>query len=293
MNEQKLSKKLPTKPYCTDELGYVVIRPMAQAIKKRYLQINPPCMVNYLIFDVDNSQAVLSWFDGNLPLPSWTAQNRTNGHAHIVYELLTPICITHLASQKAIKYLASVQAGLTEKLNADVGYTGLITKNPLHEDWRVNFWTEQAYTLDELADYVDLRSYSRLTAQQRQSGLGRNCTLFDNVRKWAYNAVRTFRSKSFDEWYMEVLNNAVNANNAFLEPLPLSEVKATAKSIARFCWKNDPYKYNEFVERQKSKGTKGGKVSKRSKSEKSERTMKPWEELGISRRTYYNDKKIK
>ena len=76
----------------------------------------------------------------------------------------------------------------------------------------------------------------------------------------------------------------------FFEPLPYSEVKATAKSIAKFCWKRDAYHYNEFIYRQTLKGSKGGKVSKRKPVATSDRTLKPWEALGISRATYYRKK---
>ena len=48
----------------------------------------------------------------------------------------------------------------------------------------------------------------------------------------------------------------------FSEPLPYSEIKATAKSIAKYCWKRDAYHYNEFIYRQALKGSKGGKASK-------------------------------
>ena len=76
----------------------------------------------------------------------------------------------------------------------------------------------------------------------------------------------------------------------FFEPLPYSEVKATAKSIAKFCWKQDGYHYNEFITRQSIKGAKGGKVSKRKAVVTSEQSLKPWEDLGISRATYYRRK---
>ena len=78
----------------------------------------------------------------------------------------------------------------------------------------------------------------------------------------------------------------------FLEPLPYSEIKATAKSIAKYCWKHDAYHYNEFVYRQALKGSKGGKVSKRKPVATSEQSLKPWEELGISESTYYRRKRV-
>ena len=51
---------------------------------------------------------------------------------------------------------------------------------------------------------------------------------------------------------------AINANGAFLEPLPHSEVKATAKSIARWVWRNHTEAHAKFIERQTVKGRKGG-----------------------------------
>ena len=76
----------------------------------------------------------------------------------------------------------------------------------------------------------------------------------------------------------------------FSEPLPYSEIKATSKSIAKYCWKRDAYHYNEFIYRQALKGSKGGKASKRKPVATSEQSLKPWEELGISRATYYRRK---
>ena len=43
--------------------------------------------------------------------------------------------------------------------------------------------------------------------------------------------------------------------------MPYSEIKATAKSIATYCWKKDAYFYQEFIDRQSRKGKKGAKVA--------------------------------
>ena len=285
-------ENLAHKPYCADELLYgLQIRPKKTAINMQYIQGNQPCMLHYFFFDIDRSEAVMAWHDENLPMPYWTAQTQKNGHAHICYKLEIPLCTSEFGSQKAIAYASKVQAGLANKLGADVGYSHLITKNPFHKDWRVTFWTEQAYTLDYLADFVELPK--KLSKEQEVLGLGRNCIMFDTVRKWAYKAIRAHRGSTFDVWLGEVLKQCKNVNNAFLEPLLYSEVKATAKSIARYCWKKDGYHYQEFIDRQSKKGAIGGKISKRKPVPTSEATTKPWLALGFSQSTYYRRKKLK
>ena len=258
---------LAYKPYCADDLLYgLQIRPKKTAINMQYIQGNQPCMIHYFFFDIDRAEAVMAWYDANLPMPYWTAQTQKNGHAHICYKLEIPLCTSELASQKAISYAAKIQAGLANKLGADVGYSHLITKNPFHPDWRTTFWTERAYTLDYLADFVDLPK--KLSKKQEVSGLGRNCTLFDTVRKWAYTAVRDYlHHHSSLTWEKAVLTHLEALNGEFQEPLPYSEIKATAKSIANYCWRKFSHAgFSEWqsnnAQRANAKGacSKGGKA---------------------------------
>ena len=258
---------LAYKPYCADDLLYgLQIRPKKTAINMQYIQGNQPCMIHYFFFDIDRAEAVMAWYDANLPMPYWTAQTQKNGHAHICYKLELPLCTSELASQKAISYAAKIQAGLANKLGADVGYSHLITKNPFHPDWRTTFWTERAYTLDYLADFVELPK--KLSKKQEVSGLGRNCTLFDTVRKWAYTAVRDYlHHHSSLTWEKAVLTHLEALNGEFQEPLPYSEIKATAKSIANYCWRKFSHAgFSEWqsnnAQRANAKGacSKGGKA---------------------------------
>ena len=288
--KQDFYEKLPHKPYCSDDLGHgVIIRPKKTAIQKPYIQHDPPCLITSLVFDIDRSDAYFAWSDANLPQPTWIAKNPKNCHAHIGYMLATPVCTTHRARQNVIEYLAKIEQAYSLALGADRGYSRIKKKNPCHGAWENHIFGVEPYELNYLADFVELQELK--TDLKEVSGLGRNCMMFDTVRKWAYKAIREHRGSTFDVWLGEVLKMAINANGAFIEPLPYSEVKATAKSIARYCWKKDGYHYQEFIDRQSRKGALGGKKSKRGCKNDSERTLKPWEALGISRAWYYRQKK--
>ena len=250
-------RNLPHKPYCSDDLGHgVIIRPKKTAIQKPYIQHNPPCLITSLVFDIDRSDAYFAWSDANLPQPTWIAKNPKNCHAHIGYMLATPVCTTHRARQNVIEYLAKIEQAYGLALGADRGYSGLITKNPCNNTWETHIFDVQPYELGYLADFVELQELK--TDLREVSGLGRNCAMFDTVRYWAYKAIRAHLSDGFDNWHSEVLEQTKNANNAFIQPLPYSVVKATAKSIARWVWRNHAEAHAKFIERQISKGRLGG-----------------------------------
>jgi hypothetical protein len=230
-------QNLPHKPYCMDEIpGYMHIRPKEKALQKPYIQINPPCLVAHLVFDIDKEDAFFAWFDANLPQPNWISKNKENGHVHIGYMLSTPVCTTNNARQKIVRYLARIQHAYTHKLGADKGYVGLIAKNPLHSEWDNHILNTKAYELNYLADFVDLEPLP--TKPTEVSGLGRNCTLFDIVRHWAYRAIKDLSDLTYDEWEAEVLSRASNVNTGFSAPLDYKEVGCTARSIAKWVWRN-------------------------------------------------------
>ena len=85
-----------------------------------------------------------------------------------------------------------------------------------------------------------------------------------------------------------VLERALGYNAQFEAPLPVAEVKATAKSIAR--WTYAHLSPAGFSRSQARKGTKGGKRSGEIRRAGSTEEAQPWLELGISRATYYRRK---
>lgn len=255
-------RHLPYKPYCMDEIpGYMYVRPKEKALQKPYIQVNPPCMVAFLVFDIDKKDAFFSWSDANLPQPNWISKNKENGHAHIGYMLSTPVCTTNNARQKIVRYLARIQHAYTHKLGADKGYVGLIAKNPLHSEWDNHILNTKAYELNYLADFVDLEPLP--TKPTEVSGLGRNCTLFDLVRHWAYRAIKDLSDLTYDEWEAEVLSRASNVNTGFSAPLDYKEVGCTARSIAKWVWRN--HGSTEFLAifsaKQAARGKKGALVA--------------------------------
>ncbi|MER0132161.1 MULTISPECIES: replication initiation protein [Acinetobacter] len=259
-------KKLPYKPFCSfGKGGKTLIRSKKNAIQYPLIQVNHVHTVQYLIFDIDAPDAYLHFFDENLPVPTWIAKNKKNGHCHVCYELKIPVCKTTHARLKPLRYLASIEYTYAKKLSADLRYTGLLTKNPVDRDWQVFLLNPTPFELDELADYVDLETKPKPTEEEKKevSGLGRNCMLFDTVRFWAYKAIREHLDSGLDIWYQEVLERSKIANGSFLEPLPYSEVKATAKSIAKWVWRNHHSAEFQamFSEKQARKGRKGGLAS--------------------------------
>jgi len=292
--------KLPKKPYCTDNLqAGLKIRPLQTALRYRYIQFNH-LIVNYLVFDVDRPGAALAHEDANVATPNIVVINRENQHAHLIYRLESGVSKFPDSSIKALRYLSAIEAAYTLKLQADTGYVGLITKNPLNPFWQVWNVHNRQYDLSELADYVELEKVrTALKKPEAEIGVGRNCNLFDNGRFWAYEAVRTFRhNKTYQDFIKAVLSHLQSLNSLFTAPLPISEVLSTAKSIAKWTWQNDKEAYLKFIARQTYKSALGNKVKSDLSNVKKQQAIdlknagycnsKIAEKLGISRRQVYS-----
>jgi hypothetical protein len=252
---------LPRKPYCSDELeSGLLIRSKGQAVRKRYIQHNEPNSTLWLAFDIDRPVAPqdIDWL--GLPTPNIFIQNPKNAHAHLLYSLSVPVHLNPDSSPKAMRFAAAVDVAMTEKLEADAGYAGLICKNPLHSYWKTLALNDESYDLGYLSEFVDLSFSDDKRKNLPAIGLGRNVTLFDRTREWAYKAIRSNRSdRNFNSWLDAVKSKAI-AYNDFKTPLALSEIIATAKSIAKYCWKVDGRAEEAFIKRQSFKGKRSGEA---------------------------------
>lgn len=232
-------KSLPSRPYCTDDLGYgLQIRDKLKAIEKRYIQPNHPVRKYWLPYDIDRPGGGYDWELKDAPAPNLVVENPKNLHAHLLYGLEVPVYTSPGAHIKPLRYAGAIDNALAKKLDADMGYSGLIVKNPLNtKAWTVREYEERLYDLDWLADYLDLERYWDRRRKLPDYGLGRNCTLFERLRQWSYRAINRDEWGSPESWQAAVLHKATLYND-FAVPLPFGDVKATAKSVARWVWEN-------------------------------------------------------
>ena len=230
-------ERFPWHAFATDDVKTGIrLYEAAEAIQRAIVQHNARHSLAWLVYDLDSETASTDWIDANAPPPNIMAVNPDNGHAHLLYGLDAPVHDYNGASAKALRYMGAIDVALTAKLGADPGYSKLLSKNPLHDRWNTVFPRNRLYTLDDLATGLDLDYYTDRRRRLPTVGLGRNCTLFEQLRRWAYRARRQpFLS---EEMFSEaVRNQALIINTDFTPPLPHTEVRATAKSVARWTWR--------------------------------------------------------
>ena len=262
---------LPRKPYCTDDLGSLLIRPKEIAIEKRYIQQNSPFDLYWLVYDVDRPTSHFDWGDLRAPAPNITAMNLDNGHSHLFYGLKVPVikcAFNPKVHQKPLRYAAAVDVALSLKLDADPGYAGLICKNPLNNYWHVQVWQSELYDLPWLASYLDLEPYKDGRKPLPPVGLGRNCTLFELTRRWAYTQIRKAGVYSDEGCFIETVTHyAAKKNGDFPVPLPYTEIKATGKSVAKWTWRNmSPEGFAEWCSRRGKAGNIKSRAVRQAKS---------------------------
>ena len=140
---------------------------------------------------------------------------------------------------------------MTSALNADDCYTHLICKNPLSAKWRVLECHTASFELFDLAKHLTLKSKFDTFLKKRKKLIerrfaqndphyvqGRNCSLFDDLRMYAYSIVKGHKAQNgtFDSFHAKLFEYASDVNKQFSSPLPVSEIKSTVKSVSRWTW---------------------------------------------------------
>ncbi len=231
--------RLPRHGFGTNDLrSGLRLLPIEELITRAMVQHNMRHSLGWLVYDVDSPTAMLDWEDRHCPPPNIVALNPENGHGHLFYGLAKAVHNYAGASGKALRYMGAIDLALTDKLGADPGYSKLISKNPINERWLAFFPRIGLYDLEELETWLDLTPYRDRRRRLPAAGLGRNCTLFETLRFWAYRERRKPQAYLSEELFVEGCRwRALAINAEFTPPLPHSEVRATAKSVARWTWR--------------------------------------------------------
>ena len=287
--EEDFARTLPYRPRCADdfELGVYPVR-REIALGYRYLQYNTPSRACWLISDIDHAGAADAWRAGQLPMPSLIMENLENEHAHMAWRLASPVSCSHPLS-KPLRFLSAIERGYTRRLDADMAFSmnGLI-KNAVHSAWHVTRLFDGSYSLNELARPLGRNETKLWTPSERIAGLGRNVSLFDDLRmKFAYHEVLRFQAEGDFGGYSDHLQevaDGLNRSQNFAGPLSFAEVRGIVKSVAKWTWAR--FSPEAFSERQRQHGIRG--MAKRWAGHTSLDESRPWEAEGISRRTWFS-----
>ena len=277
--------KLPKKPYHTNNYSFgKQVGPISSAIKSIYLQPNSLTHKYFMIFDLDSEMSVLDWSDKGLPAPHLIVRNLDNGRSHLTYILNTSVKTDVRGLLKPIKYCSDVEHGLAVRIGADMNYNGLLTKNPFNTSaFKVFSFQDEPYDLDYLNEFVD----KDLVRQQREAkkkknvedgfASGRNCTLFETLRLWAYSNWHRFHQVAL---HAEILDQAMMLNT-FECPLGMNEVRTIADSVYRFITQHFSIERLNELKSERAKQSRA-----KSKGNVIYTGEKPWETEGIPSSTW-------
>ena len=162
-----------------------------------------------------------------LPRPNMVVERSSNSHCHASWFLSRPVHRGELARAAPLRKLARITEFYREALEADTGYAGVLTHNPLEEthgprEFQTHWGHSCAYSLDELSAPIP-HGWRLPTTPSTETG--RNCSLFRSLQKCAGSPFNL---------ELEVLPMARATNEGFEIPLPDQEVAAIAKSVERY-----------------------------------------------------------
>ena len=256
---------LPYRPHATDDLSAGQYRMSREsALLMRYIEHSPHALLGALVVDCDHPDAAMRAFQkpADHPQPNWVAQTTTGPHAgraHLGWWLAAPVCRTDSARLQPLRLAQRVEAGLRTSVGGDFAYGGQLTKNPISPHWDTIYGPGQPYALADLLTIHTPRQMPR--RPDRAAGLGRNVTMFDTARAWAYRSWWHFHDGPARDWELAVLQQCRTINDTFASPLPFAEVQATTRSIGRWVWRNFTTDTRDaFLATQARRGMKGGRV---------------------------------
>lgn len=246
---REIYKRLPREMLVSNDLKFGLhTEAKTTGVRRRYIQINHTNVTKIMVFDVDNPISLYDWKYLEVPLPNILVINPENNHAHLVYLLSEEdfVCRTENGKLKNILMYEAIYSQMCRLLNADPRYVQKIMKNPFFNGWNTRVLHDDTYSFSDFFKYVDSKNLDKASEGQKnrtaaswiRESEGRNCTVFERTRLYAYAVLKTFNNGATSEDAMNFYN-AVNQyasalNESFAEPLGEREVASTVKSIVNW-----------------------------------------------------------
>lgn len=273
--------RIAPKAYCCDGFLNTKVRAKALALRCKYLQHNHFNSLNFFVFDCDYELEKLQTF-GPAPEPNFCVVNPENRHFHAFYALGTPVHKNSFSSIKALNFASFVQNKIALALDADPAYGDLLSKNRLHSAWDVVDFFDKPYEPHQLDINLDP---AKCLPSGGSSGLGRNVSIFNTVRRFAYSRVFDYKAQTDLKGFGKViLHQCRHINATFPTPLHEKEVSQIARSVALWTWT----KYTRRISDEAFGALQSKRVSMRAVHGGGRPSLgEPWLELGISRATYF------
>lgn len=252
---KEFEERLPYTVRCSETKRPQHILPREKAKAFRYIQVNYP-HIDYIVYDCDYPEAFTRAMEMDIAEPTLAVVTRETGHAHLFYEIMDPIPRWHSEATELL--LRHVTFAYKELLCADKFITTQkqLVKNALSFDWDL-VTGHKPFTLTELAESVPGEFMHRRTTQPPKHEplavkpfdetlvpYSRNCSIFENVRFYAYSIVHSY--SSYDALYQAVLNRVVYLNDVEIPKyIPVcfsvkigstSELRSIARSVAGWTW---------------------------------------------------------
>ena len=213
---------------------------------------------------------------GDLPAPNVATRRRVSDHYQVFYLLERPVHRGDQARARPLQLAGRISEYFRASLGADPGYVGVLSSNPVHDDYQTSYPRTDPYALVDLASVIP-KGWRRPVLPTTPEG--RNSSLFYALCKLAL--------RCSDDG---LLLWAFDLNNEYASPLPGAEVRGMWRSVCRYRarWRVHGHKQS-WLWKQAARGTRGGLASGVSRRRETplEDDRRPWEAVGVSRRTWY------
>ena len=182
-----------------------------------------------IVFDCDGAAGTERLIDSldhdDLPDPNWIVTRAGAGGSHAVYTLESPVLRNAEARPKPLRLLGAVTERIAEVIDADRGYTGVLTHNPVAKPSAGLATTWRRKAPHRLRDMARIIPMGWTPPAQPRTAVGRNVAVFDACMRWAGRRTNI---------PYDVLPAAILANDRLDRPLPASEIGHIAKSVERY-----------------------------------------------------------